>query len=130
MFSYIPITISSVSIQCCIEVINIIITPLIIINASIIIVIIISSIQFTNDERYVLRLLKDSIVITPVTDINGSPTARIDHKELTQFSISSLLSPHFITVFTPETSGIISINISIIIINVIIFIIIRNAFKN
>jgi len=128
MFSYIPITISSVSIQCCIEVINIIITSLIIVNTTIIIVI--SSIQFTNDERYVLRLLKDSIVITPVTDINGSPTARIDHKELTQFSISSLLSPHFITVFTPETSGIISINISIIIINVIIFIIIRNAFKN
>ena len=128
MFSYIPITISSVSIQCCIEVINVIITSLIIVNTTFIIVI--SSIQFTNDERYILRLLKDSIIITPVAEINGSPTARIDHKELTQFSISSLLSPHFITVFTPETSGIISINIIIIIINVIIFIIIRNAFKN
>jgi len=66
-----------------------------------------SSIQFTSDENVMLRLLKDSIIITPTTALsnNGPPIARIDHKELTQFQVSPSLNPHYIAVFTPENSG-------------------------
>lgn len=66
-----------------------------------------SSIQFTSDENFLFRLLKDSIIITPIASIssNGPPIARIDHKELTQFQVSQSINPHYIAVFTPENSG-------------------------